>query len=90
MSRRWCLGSFELRPESRQLLATGRPLSIGARASDVLLTLVEQQGRVVGKQELLDRVWRGLVVEENNLTVQVAALRKLLGRDAVVTVAAHG
>ena len=40
--------------------------------------------------ELLERVWPGLIVEENNLQVQVSALRKLPGQDAIATVAGRG
>jgi DNA-binding winged helix-turn-helix (wHTH) protein len=63
-------GRFELRPRHRQLLRDGTPLVVGARAFDLLLALVERRGGVVTKTELLDLVWRDLVVEENNLQVQ--------------------
>jgi adenylate cyclase len=52
--------------------------------------LIERRDRVVTKNELLDLVWPGLVVEENNLQVQISALRKLLGQDAIATVAGRG
>ena len=81
----YAFGEFELRPAQRQLLAGGRVLPVGARALDVLTALVERRDRMVSKGELMDIVWPGLVVEENNLQVQVSALRKLLGPDAVVT-----
>lgn len=76
----------EIRPGQRQLLIDGQPVALGARAFDVLQALVERRDRIVGKNELLDLVWPGLVVEENNLQVQVSTLRKLLGPDAIVTV----
>ena len=44
----------------------------------------------MGKDELLTLVWPGLVVEDNNLTVQVSALRKLFGGNAIITVAGRG
>ena len=83
-------GRFELRLGSRQLLRNGRPVTLGARAFDVLEALVERRDRVVTKGELLDLVWAGLVVEENNLQVQVSTLRKLLGPRAIVTVPGRG
>jgi DNA-binding winged helix-turn-helix (wHTH) protein/DNA-binding CsgD family transcriptional regulator/tetratricopeptide (TPR) repeat protein len=81
---------FELRPSTRQLLVDGQPASIGARAFDVLQALVERRDQFVTKDELLDRVWPGLVVEENNVEVQVSTLRKLLGSDAIVTIPGRG
>ena len=68
----------------------GAPLALGQRAFDVLLALVERRDRLVGKGELLDLVWPGLVVEENNLQVQVSTLRKLLGPQAIATVPGRG
>jgi DNA-binding winged helix-turn-helix (wHTH) protein len=56
----------------------------------VLVALVTHRDRVVPKPELLDLVWPGLVVEENNLQVQVLTLRKLLGNGAIVTVSGRG
>lgn len=69
----------ELRPGARQLLIDGIEASLGGRAFDLLVTLLERRGSVVSKGDLLDLVWPGLVVEENNLQVQVGTLRKLLG-----------
>jgi predicted ATPase len=83
-------GRFELRPASRQLLVDGRPAALGARAFDVLLALVERQDRIVAKDELLELAWPGLIVEENNLQVQVSALRKVLGAHAIATVPGRG
>jgi TolB-like protein len=83
-------GRFELNPGTRQLLVERQPVPLGARAFDVLHALVERRERLVTKEELLDLAWPGLVVEENNLQVQVSALRKLLGQDAIATVAGRG
>src|SRR5687768_3560806 len=74
----------------RQLLCDGTPAPIGARAFDVLIALLERRERVVGKGELLDLVWPGVVVEENNLQVQVSALRKLLGPGVIATIPGRG
>jgi TolB-like protein len=83
-------GGFEVRPAERRVLANGQPVALGARAFDLLLALIEQRERVVGKEELLARVWPGVVVEENNLTVQISSLRKVLGNAAITTVAGRG
>lgn len=90
MSQGLVFGRFEVRLAQRQLLADGQLLPIGARAFDVLAALVERRDRVVSKNELLDQAWPGLVVEENNLSVQISALRKWLGADAIATVTGRG
>jgi TolB-like protein len=81
---------FELRPAERRLLVRGEPVPLGARAFDLLVALIERRDRVVAKSELLERVWPGVVVEENNLTVQISTLRKVLGQGAIATVAGRG
>ena len=83
-------GRFTILTDERRLLVDGQPSKLGARAFDVLLALMEQRDRVVTKDELLDRVWPGLVVEENNLQVQISALRKALGAQVIVTVPGRG
>jgi DNA-binding winged helix-turn-helix (wHTH) protein len=65
----------------RLLLADGVPVELGTRAFDLLLVLLEADGSLVTKEELLRRVWPGIVVSEENLKVQVSALRKALGAD---------
>jgi len=83
-------GRFKLNPETRQLLADGEQVPLGARAFDVLVALVERRERLVTKDELLELVWPGLVVEENNLSVQISALRKALGLHAIATIPGRG
>lgn len=83
-------GGAEVRPDERRLLVNGKVASLGARAFDLLLVLLEHRDRVVGKEELLERVWPGVEVEENNLTVQISALRKILGAAAISTVTGRG
>jgi DNA-binding winged helix-turn-helix (wHTH) protein len=83
-------GRFELRDDTRELLADGAPVALGARAYDVLTALIERRDRLVTKNELLDIVWPKLVVEENNLQVQISALRKLLGPQAITTIPGRG
>ena len=87
---RYRFDRFELQPTERRLLVEGQPAVLGARAFDVLMALVERRGRVVGKDELLEAAWPGLVVEENNLAVQISTLRKLLGSRLIATVAGRG
>jgi predicted ATPase len=86
----WRFARFELKPGERQLVADGVPVKLGGRAFDMLVALLERHQRVVSKRELMDVVWPKLVVEENNLQVQVLALRKLLGPAAIATVPGRG
>jgi predicted ATPase len=81
---------FELHPAERVLLVRGRPMAVGSRAFDLLLVLAQRHERLVGKQELLDLVWPGLVVEEHNIATQVSTLRKLLGPGAITTLPGYG
>lgn len=86
----WTFGNVLIRPSTRDLFVNGKPAVIGARAFDVLLTLVEHRGRVVTKGELLDLVWPNQVVEENNLQVQISTLRKVLGASTIATISGRG
>ncbi len=90
MSDQITFGRFALRPAQRQLLVDGQPATLGARAFDVLVALVDHRDRLVSKSELLDLVWPGLVVEENNLQVHVSALRKLMGPQSIATIPGRG
>jgi TolB-like protein len=83
-------GRFELLLQQRRLLEHGSPVTIGARAFDLLAALVRHRDRVVSKDELLRLVWRDAAVEENNLSVQVSTLRKVLGAEALRTVSGQG
>jgi len=83
-------GRVEVRPAERTILVEGQPAPVGARAFDLLLALIDRRDRVVTKDELLDIVWPGLVVEENNLQVQVSTLRKHLGARIVATIPGRG
>ena len=74
-------GRFELRRRRRELLADGEPIELGSRGFDMLLALIDAGGAVVAKSELMDLVWPGTAVEENNLSVQIHTLRRALGQD---------
>jgi predicted ATPase/DNA-binding winged helix-turn-helix (wHTH) protein len=88
-------GPYRIHPRQRLVLEAGRPLRLGRRAVEILLILLEQAGNVVSKQELISRVWPKSVVEDGNLRVHMAALRKALGdgqagQRYIVTVAQRG
>ena len=88
--QRYRFGSFELQPDKRRLLKDSATTSLRPRAFDLLAALVDRAGHLVTKDELLDQVWPKMVVEEAALHVQVSALRKVLGTDAITTVSGRG
>src|SRR5689334_7303694 len=75
----FCFGRCRLVVRERLLLKDDARVSIGSRAFDLLLTLVERAGDTVNSQELFDSVWPDVVVAKGNLRVHVAGLRKALG-----------
>jgi DNA-binding winged helix-turn-helix (wHTH) protein len=72
-------GRFRVLLLRRRLLADGVPVELGTRAFDLLLALLEADGGLLTKEELLNRVWPDIVVSDENLKVQISALRKALG-----------
>lgn len=90
MFERCHIGAFVLDPAQRLLSEDGQPVALGSRAFDLLCCLVARHGQVVSKAEAMDAVWPGLVVEENNLSVQVSTLRKVLGSSSIATIAGRG
>jgi len=74
-------GRFRVLLRQRQLVADGVPIELGTRAFDLLLVLLEADGGLVTKDELMSRVWPGIVVAEENLKVQISALRKAFAED---------
>jgi predicted ATPase/DNA-binding winged helix-turn-helix (wHTH) protein len=72
-------GPYRLLAAERLLLEGDKPVRLGSRAFDILTALVERAGEVVGKEELIARVWPTTFVEEANLKIQVSALRRALG-----------
>jgi predicted ATPase/DNA-binding winged helix-turn-helix (wHTH) protein len=83
-------GRYHLIPDRRALLVDGNETPVRGRAFDILVTLVERRDRGVSKDELLDRVWGGRIVEEGNLSVHIAGLRKLLGAGFIATLPGRG
>ncbi|RXT37826.1 ATP-binding protein [Bradyrhizobium betae] len=76
--RKLGFGPFELSIGERVIRRDGQVLPLGGRALDILIYLADRPGAVVAKQELIDRVWSDVTVEEGNLRVHVAAIRKAL------------
>ncbi|HLS57575.1 MAG TPA: winged helix-turn-helix domain-containing protein [Zeimonas sp.] len=84
------VGPFTLHASKRQLLCSGARVPLGPRTFDLLCALAQRAGSLVSKDELLDAVWPGRDIEETNLHVQASKLRKVLGPDALITVAGRG
>jgi DNA-binding winged helix-turn-helix (wHTH) protein len=80
--RSFAFGPFLLRPEQQLLLKREAPVKIGGRALDILTALVEKPGELVDKRTLISRVWPNTYVEETNLKVNVAGLRRALEDDS--------
>ncbi|WP_206085852.1 oxidoreductase [Massilia polaris] len=79
--REYCFAPFRFVPSQQLLLHGDTPVRLGSRALDILAELVERPGEVVSKRELMARAWPASVVEESNLKVHVAALRRALCED---------
>jgi eukaryotic-like serine/threonine-protein kinase len=75
-------GPFSIDVEERVLRRDGRPVPLTPKAFDVLAALVQQPGRLISKEELLQKVWPDTFVEESNLAYNVFTLRKALGDTA--------
>ena len=82
--------NLQIDEASRGVTLNGQPVALGARAFDVLAYLSTNADRVITKEALLNHVWSGVLVEESNLTVQIAGLRKALGKEAIKTVPGVG
>lgn len=88
-------GPFHLDATRRVLLKQGEPIKLFPKEFDTLLALVERNGELVQKDELMRQVWQDTIVEESNLTTNISHLRKLLGEnrdrhDYIVTVPGRG
>ena len=91
----YIFGPFRLDPGRQAVTRDGAAIVLSARAFEVLHLLARREGAVVTRDELLAQVWRGVTVEENNLTVQISSLRRSLGELAdrspvILTVPGHG
>ena len=80
-ARSYAFGPFRLFPARQLLLRDDVPVRIGGRALDILAALVDRPGEVVGKRELIARVWPDTFVDEGNLKVNMNALRRALGEE---------
>ena len=71
-------GPFRLFPTQFLLLEDEKPVSLGSRALEILIALLERRGELVSKRDLMARVWPNVFVEPANLTVHISALRRTL------------
>ena len=85
-------GRYTLVLQRRELLEGGVPVDLGGRAYDLLLALIEGNGKVISNEELMNSVWPGRVVEDNSLHAHMSALRKAFGddRSMIRTVSGRG
>jgi len=85
-------GHCELFTSRRELVMDGVPVPLGNRAFNILQVLLGAGGDLVTKDEILSRVWPGIIVEENTLQSQITRVRRALGRDRgfLKTVSGHG
>jgi predicted ATPase/DNA-binding winged helix-turn-helix (wHTH) protein len=86
------VGQHHISLEHREIRLHGESVRLGSRAFDILELLIAAEGTLVSKDEIMRHVWPNTIVEENNLQVHIAAIRKALGadRDSVVTVPGRG
>jgi TolB-like protein len=76
------LGPFRLDSKGEMLFRGNDPIALGQRAVALLRMLVERAGQPVSKEDLIEAAWPGLAVEDSNLTVQIAALRRVFGEES--------
>lgn len=86
----YCFGRFTLDPTEGRLHADGVPVPLGATGVRVLLALVERQGLLVTKDELVSRVWGRTAIGDNALHVHIRELRKIVGEESIVTKRGRG
>ena len=83
-------GHYRLKRRERQVLGPQGPVDLSARSFDILALLLGRPDEVIGKAELFEAVWPGLMVEENTLQVHISSLRKSLDADMIMTVHGRG
>src|ERR1700756_2433106 len=76
--RCFSFGPFVLIPERQLLLKDGSPVRVGTRALEILTVLVERWGELLNKEEIISSVWTDTFVDESNLKVNIAAIRKAI------------
>ena len=81
---------YELKLRERQLIGPGGSVDLSSRSFDILVALLARPNEMIGKSDLFDAAWPGVVVEENTLQVHVSSLRKLLGPGYIATVHGRG
>lgn len=91
----YVFGPYRLQPSARILLRDGLPVGIGSRAFDILVALVQCPGQVLSRRDLMSLAWPGLTVEESNVRVQMAHLRREIhcgenGERYIVSIAGRG
>ncbi|HYW74721.1 MAG TPA: tetratricopeptide repeat protein [Pyrinomonadaceae bacterium] len=91
----YCFGEFTVDPHRRIMLRAGAAVPLASKAFDLLLALLESEDHELSKDELMSRIWADQMVEDANLTVTMAQLRKVLGEKAsdrrfIVTIPGHG
>lgn len=75
-------GPFRVDLAARTLLRDGKPITLTPKVFDLLVTLIRQRDRAISKEELMNTLWPNVAVEENNLSVNMSALRRALGDGA--------
>src|ERR1700724_440685 len=83
-------GHYCLEPDEFRLLCKGREVSLRPRLMDLLREFVTHSQQALTKDYLLKKVWPDTAVEENNLTVSVTELRKIIGKESIETLAGRG
>jgi predicted ATPase/DNA-binding winged helix-turn-helix (wHTH) protein len=81
---------YELKLRERQLIGPGGSVDLSSRSFDILVALLARPNEMIGKSDLFDAAWPGVVVEENTLQVHVSSLRKILGPGYIATVHGRG
>ena len=82
INRLYRFGEFTVDADQKVLLRDGKPVLLAPKVLETLLTLVENGGRIIEKEELMKRLWPDTYVEESNLTYCIVQLRKALGDEA--------
>ena len=78
--RLYAFGGFRLDPAERRLLRDETPVPLTPKCFDLLVIFVENSGHLIGKEELIERLWPNQIVEEANLSFNISTLRKALGQ----------